>query len=104
MTAILSTRLKELQSSGAVASLSLAPLINSDISNTYGLVRYWVVAFISFRYIETMALKPSKSELIDAHAWVKDQDVSEGWPAHVKGQFLFLAEKLKYEFSATDLS
>ena len=47
---------------------------------------------------DCLSLKPTNAELMEALAWVADQDVNPEWPKHVRTSFSELARKLGYEF------
>ena len=46
---------------------------------------------------DCMAMSPTKEELKNAVAWVKEQDGNPGWPKHVDEALADLAKDLGYE-------
>jgi len=47
---------------------------------------------------DCLALAPTLPELREAVDWVTERDANSLWPAHVRGSFRALAERLGYEF------
>lgn len=48
---------------------------------------------------DCIALRPTRSELLECYPWVLDRDASELWPAHILKSFQILAKRCGCEFN-----